>query len=174
MDDREGLPVSLSVLFLELGWRLNLPVAGIPVPGHFVVQFSSKETDKEGLFFDLFDRGKELNKEQAKVVAASLPNGIATDEDFSPATKRQIIVRLLRNLIGIQLDEKSAAALPYLNVLLVVSPEEAGERLSRAILLYKDGQIQAAKSDIQWILDKQPGGVDLERLQEWMDKMPPG
>ena len=51
MDDREGLPVSLSVLFLELGWRLDLPVAGIPVPGHFVVQFRSKEVDEGGLFF---------------------------------------------------------------------------------------------------------------------------
>ena len=63
--------------------------------------------------------------------------------------------------------------MPYLNLLLTVSPEESSERLSRAIILFKSGQKREAKSDIQWLLDKQPQGVDLERLQEWLDTLPP-
>lgn len=174
MDDREGLPVSLSVLVLELAGRLNLPLAGIPVPGHFVVQFRPEKDPESGPYFDPFDRGKQLTKEEAGLLAGNQPSGIATEEDeFAPATKREIILRMLRNLIGIQLDEKSDAALPYLNLLLTVSPEESSERLSRAIILFKSGQKREAKSDIQWLLDKQPQGVDLERLQEWLDTLPP-
>lgn len=163
IDDREGLPITLSVLFMELGWRLDLPLVGIPVPGHFVVQYRPMNDTEDPVTFDPFDGGKRLTSTELLA--------ISKDERLVPASKRQIVVRMLRNLIGIQLDEKSDLTLPYLNMLLAVSPEESGERLSRAVLLYQAGQKKEAKEDIQWLVTKKPEGIDIERLQQWLDKI---
>jgi regulator of sirC expression with transglutaminase-like and TPR domain len=169
MDDREGIPISLSVLVIELGRRLDIPVVGVPIPGHFMVQYRADDLPEQGPYFDVFDSGKKMSQAELAThlgFAGSLP-----EESFLPAGKKQIIIRMVRNLIGLQLDTKAAEALPYLNLVLTISPEETSERFSRAIVLYQNGDKRMAKRDIQWLLDKAPAGIDLERLQEWLDRI---
>jgi regulator of sirC expression with transglutaminase-like and TPR domain len=169
IDDREGIPISLSVLVMELGRRLDIPVAGVPIPGHFMVQYRSADLPEGGPYFDVFDGGKKMDQAELALhlgFAGSLP-----EESFVPAGKKQIIIRMVRNLIGPQLNAKASEALPYLNLVLALSPEETSERFSRAIVLYQKGDRRQAKVDIQWLLDKAPAGLDLERLQEWLDRI---
>jgi regulator of sirC expression with transglutaminase-like and TPR domain len=172
IDDREGLPITLSILCMELGRRLDVPVAGIPLPGHFVVQFIDEKNPTAGTFVDVFDKGRRFDSAEAKKRFEAAAKREATAEDLRPATKKEIILRMLRNLIGVELDSGGKGALPYLNVLLALSPEEASERLSRAIVLYQSGQKAEAREDIGWLLEKQPPGVNLDRLQEWYDSIP--
>ena len=65
IDDREGLPITLSVLYLELARRLDLNVAGIGLPGHFVVRFEPSGESKAGQLIDVFDGGKPMTRDQA-------------------------------------------------------------------------------------------------------------
>ena len=171
MDDREGLPVLLAVLFLEIGSRLDLPLAGIPVPGHFLVQLRPADAPDSGPYFDLFDRGKKLNRTQAAELSSLPPDDPLMDEAFRPATKRDTIVRILRNLIGIELNRQADAALPYLNFLLTVNPDAPSERLSRAVLLFKSDHPAAARTDVEWLKEHRPDGMDIERLEEFLQQL---
>jgi regulator of sirC expression with transglutaminase-like and TPR domain len=183
LDDREGLPITLSVIYMELARRLDLNVVGVPLPGHFVVQdrssYKTPEKPKESQsgthaaselgFIDPFEGGKHLSLEDAKEMIFGFD-----ERDLEPASKRAIIVRMLRNLIGIALDEsagKPERALPYLDLLLALSPDEARERLSRGLLRYQQEQFELAKEDIDWVLEHRPAGVDLLRLQGLRDSL---
>jgi len=166
LDDREGLPITLSVLFLELAERIGLGgLSGLPLPGHFMV----KHTSKEGVdqIIDVFDSGKVLTRSEAQDrVFESTGEGFR-DADFKPATKREIIVRILRNLLGIAQDHQSAAdALGYLNVIVGLNPDSVIDRLKRAHLRLQSSDSAGAKEDFKWLLDHQPPGVDLESIAE--------
>ncbi|MGH7202237.1 MAG: transglutaminase family protein, partial [Planctomycetaceae bacterium] len=63
LDERTGLPITLSVLYVELAARLGLKVVGVPLPGHFVVRHEPAEG--EGVLIDVFDRGRRLTVEDA-------------------------------------------------------------------------------------------------------------
>ena len=88
MDDREGLPITLSVIFLELSRRAGLKdVSGVAIPGHFMVKYKDQ-------LIDVFDSGKKLSRTEAE---ESL--GIPLLSDYlRPASKRDIILRMIRNL----------------------------------------------------------------------------
>lgn len=82
LDRRIGIPITLSVIFLEVGWRLGLDVEGIGYPGHFLVR-------AEGRILDCFNGGAEVD--------------LATLEQrhVARAGKREILVRMLGNLARI-------------------------------------------------------------------------
>ncbi|MCH5373482.1 MAG: trypsin-like peptidase domain-containing protein, partial [Planctomycetes bacterium] len=63
MDDREGLPITLSVLYMELARRLELPVVGVGMPAHFIVRYQPE--DGESQLIDPFDKGKRMTHEDA-------------------------------------------------------------------------------------------------------------
>ena len=88
MDDREGLPITLSVLFLELARRIELKdVSGVPIPGHFMIKHKDQ-------LIDVFDGGKKLSRAEAED-RLGIP---LLSEHLRPASKREIILRMIRNL----------------------------------------------------------------------------
>lgn len=176
LDDREGLPITLSVLYLELARQLRIPdVNGIPLPGHFMVGY---QTQKEGplTLIDVFERGKILTPEEA---AAELTrDGYLPDEAFIPSTKRAILRRMINNLLSIALDEENPAksALPYLDLALAIEPDSATERITRARLRERAGDKTAAQEDVLWLIDHLPPEAPPEaeqRLHEWLQILRP-
>ena len=107
-------------------------MTGAPVPGHFMVLHRPKLGDRQLL--DIFDGGvlvTDKRQEQMQLTA----------EDLQPATKRSIIVRMLRNLItGARATQDSAAMLRYQELIVALSPESAGDRIGRAAELWADGR----------------------------------
>lgn len=95
LDDRVGIPISLSVVYLLLGQRLCVPVAGIGLPGHFLVGLQT-----EPLFIDCFHQGTLLME---KDCARLLQNhGVEFDRRYlEPCSHAQILARMLRNLIAV-------------------------------------------------------------------------
>jgi regulator of sirC expression with transglutaminase-like and TPR domain len=163
LDDREGLPITLSVLFLELARRIGLDdVAGVPLPGHFVVKYAPAEGAEQ--LIDVFDGGKPLSREKAEEMVMRQTGAVLTQDHFKPATKREIIVRMLRNLFGIA--ESTAASLRYLDVIISLSPDSPIERLDRVRLRLQSGDADGARKDLKWLLDHAPPGIDLERITE--------
>src|SRR5690606_2448324 len=64
IDDREGLPITLSVLYIELGQRLGLKLHGVGLPGHFVVRHVPAEGEPQ--LIDVFEGGQPLSREDAE------------------------------------------------------------------------------------------------------------
>ena len=98
IDDREGLPITLSVLYLDLARRMGVTVVGVGLPGHFVVRHVPKEG--EGKFIDVYERGELLTAEQAKKKAEDFAGREVGDDVLKPVTKKAIVVRMLHNLLG--------------------------------------------------------------------------
>ena len=174
LDDREGLPITLAVLFIELASRLGIKgVYGIPLPGRFMVGYR-EEPEGELMLVDVFERGESLTVEQAALRLSD--SGGFEDEVLRPASKRSIILRMLRNLLNSSLDDVAALreALPYLNLFLAVEPESAVERFTRAQMLQRLGDKVAAKQDVQWLLEHFPeNGPDEQRLLlgQWLESL---
>jgi serine protease Do len=165
MDDREGLPITLSVLYIELSRSIGLTnVVGVPLPTRFMVAFRPANGPEH--LIDVFDNGKQLTRSDAVELVGDNVNSIG-EEDFRPAKKREIITRMLRNLLGIaQRNGSATEMLRYLDVILVLNPDSASDRLSRARVNIQRGDNTAAKLDVRWLLDHEPPGVDIEKLGE--------
>ncbi|HWN94447.1 MAG TPA: transglutaminase family protein, partial [Methylomirabilota bacterium] len=165
MDDREGLPITLSVLYLELARKMGMTnVVGVPVPTHFMVSFRPANEPEQ--LIDVFENGKVLTRSQAVELVAENVESIG-EQDFRPATKQEIITRMLRNLLGLaQRDGNGTDAVRYLDVILALNPESAPDRLTRARYQMQRGDHAAAKGDVQWLIENEPPGVELDPLRE--------
>lgn len=171
IDDREGIPITLSVLFLELGRKLGIEkLEGMPFPGHFMVRFT--EPNKDSIYIDVFDGGKTYQKSQLYSLIANHSEVPLLDEHFKPATKRDIILRILKNLIAVSLQQDDPTrTLPYLDLSLAVSPDQPIDRFRRATLLLQTGQRSLAREDLKWLLDHKPAGFDLDRIEDLYRKL---
>jgi regulator of sirC expression with transglutaminase-like and TPR domain len=90
-----------------------------------------------------------------------------TDDDLKAAAARAIVVRMLANLLGAaQEKDDKEAMLRRLEAIIAVRPEAAQERGMRAILRHQTGRRAAALADLDWFLEHQPPGIDLDRIRE--------
>ena len=164
IDDREGLPVTLSVLYMSLAQRLGLSVVGVGLPGHFVVRHEPK--DGESQLIDVFDRGARLSVDDAKRLVRQITARSPTDEDFATSPPKEILVRMLTNLHGLaQAKGDAAAMLRYTEGIVAVTPDSPRWRGLRGVLRHQQGRKQAALSDLDWILENQPPGIDLGQVR---------
>lgn len=122
LDDREGLPITLSVLYIELARELGIQgVFGVPLPGRFMVGWRDGP-EGELQLLDVFENGKTITVEQAAL--ALTDNGTIPEEFLAPATKKAILQRMLRNLQSRVMDESFHAALPYIRLLIAIEPDD--------------------------------------------------
>ncbi len=97
IDTRLGIPISLSVLYLLVARRLGLPLEGAGLPGHFMVRCEVSGTP---LFIDVFHQGRFLTPAECRQFL--LRSGYEFREEFlQPTPSREILARMLRNLISI-------------------------------------------------------------------------
>jgi regulator of sirC expression with transglutaminase-like and TPR domain len=81
--------------------------------------------------------------------------------------KRAIVVRILHNLLNLSRDERDVpGALRYLSALVAIQPESGPERWMRAVLSFQTGRQAVARTDVEWLLDHKPQGVDLKPVRE--------
>ena len=173
MDDREGLPITLAVVLIEIAERLDLPVTGLGIPGHFLAMYredkGGKEPKKqtEEILIDAFS-GKFVTREEA----SELSGVRLTEDDFEPASKRSIITRILRNLISVSERERdSASRLRYLDATIAIEPKDTYLRAMRAMVHYGEGRFQQALTDIDFLIENNPDGPEMEPLREIRDRL---
>ncbi len=165
IDDREGLPITLSVLYMELGRRLGLKIEGVGLPGHFVVRHVP--ADGEPRLIDVFDGGAPMTRRQAEAQVRASAGRPLTEDDLQAADERAIVVRMLSNLLGVAREQDNQEAmLRYLEALVAVRPDATQERGLRAVLRHQTGRRDAALADLDWLLEHQPPGLDLDRIRE--------
>jgi serine protease Do len=165
LDDREGIPITLSVLYLELARRLGLKVVGVSLPGHFVVRHEPAKGEPQ--LIDVYEGGVPLSREEAGKKAEAITGRPLREQQLAAVGKRAILVRMLRNLLNLANEERDGPALlRYLDATLVIDPEAAPERAVRAGLRYQAGDRAGALADVDWLLEHEPEGIDLERVRQ--------
>ncbi len=100
IDRRTGIPISLSVLYIELGRRLGLDLAGLSFPGHFLVRYQAGD---QLVFIDPFHQGARLDVEalEGRLRRVVGPGAELAEEHLEPASKHHMLTRLLTNLAAI-------------------------------------------------------------------------
>lgn len=165
IDDREGLPITLSVLYMELARRLNLKVVGVPLPGHFVVRFEPAKGP--GQVIDVYDGAKMLSDKQVEETAFKFTGKALDKKHLEPMAKKDVIVRMLHNLLNVaQNEEDRDGMLRYLDAILTVDPDAHEDRWVRAVFRFQTGQRDGSLADVEFLLDQSPEGVDLARVRE--------
>lgn len=175
LDDREGLPITLSVVFVELARRVGIPgVYGAALPGKFMVGWNPAEGDPvEPVLFDVFEGGKTCSREQIIEESYEQTGTAPEDSHFQAAEPRDIAVRMLRNLIDIEVNRRQTPekAENYLELLLAIEPDAPYERFQRAILRVQSDKIKGAREDLDWLLEHRPPGLDYLRLEEFRESL---
>lgn len=165
IDDREGLPITLSVLYMELARRLKINVVGVPFPGHFMVRHEPAKGEIQVI--DVYDGGKFLSEKEAEAAVQRITGKPLQKEHLVAAGKKAILVRMLHNLLNVAESEKDGEGmLRYLDAIVTITPDAGTERWLRAVLRFQAGQRQGALEDADWLLDRQPPGVPIERVRE--------
>ncbi len=165
LDDREGLPITLSVLYMELGRRLGLKMEGVGMPGHFIVRHAPAKGD--AVLIDVFEGGKVLTKEQALIKSQEVTGRPADEDALATTTKRAIVGAMLHNLLNLaRRDGDALGGLRYLDAILTATPNAVEERLMRAGGRWQNGNRDGALEDVDWLLAHEPDGVDLDRVRE--------
>jgi serine protease Do len=174
LDDREGLPITLSVLYVELASALGVQgVFGVPLPGRFMVGYRDGP-EGELQLVDVFEHGKLVTVEQAALDLTE--DGHFPEAALAPTTKQTILLRMLRNLMSSVFDGRLSLreSLPYLNLVLAIDPKSAAERLTRAQMRQRVGEKAGAREDVNWLIDNFPADGPPELIQQldrWMQSL---
>lgn len=174
LDDREGLPITLSVLYMELASRLGVKgVHGIPLPGRFMVGYR-EGPEGELQLLDVFERGKKLTVVQAAMELTE--RGEFAEESLEPAKKRDIVLRMLNNLLSSTLDDAASIkeTMPYLDLSIALDPDAAVQRINRAQMKQRLGLKKEAAEDVRWLTQHYPEGAPEEmrsQLEDWLKSL---
>jgi regulator of sirC expression with transglutaminase-like and TPR domain len=169
LERRTGIPITLSILYLEIGKRLGLNLKGVSFPGHFLVKLTVKRGQ---LVLDPFTGGEAQSEADLRQrLAQVLPTGTAEqaqlDRYLEPATPRQIIARVLRNLKNIYMQTgKLEQALAVMHRMLLVMPEAAEELRDRGLVSQRLECFRPALSDLQNYLRRKPDAADAAEIHE--------
>ena len=165
LDRALGIPLTLGIVLLEVGWRLDLPMEGVNFPGHFLVRYRG---EAKHFLIDPFHGGvirsrKEVEQILARHREASVP---LDDRLLRTATKRDMIVRLLLNLKGVyHRSGDDMRALAAVERILVVSPTARRQIRDRGYLLARLGRGDEAVMQLETYLAFAPKAVDAERVE---------
>jgi regulator of sirC expression with transglutaminase-like and TPR domain len=164
IEDREGMPIALSVLVIDLARRCGMGVDGVGMPGHFLVRLTS-DNRLEGPWIDPFESGEWIDEEQLQKRFVETTGQGFLPEDLPTFSNRQILQRMLRNLIGsAERKGDSQTALRYLDAMVALSSDDVATRLQRAVLRGQNGRYPEALEDLQWVIDQQPESIDIHEL----------
>ena len=165
LDRRLGIPITLSLLLIEVGRQLGLAIEGIGLPGHFVTGI---RLGGEQILLDPFNGGALLTPDLcADLVARAVGRRVSlTEADFAPVTKRQLLGRMLRNLKGIYWQrEEWEKAVEIVDRLLVLEPTTGEEWRDRGIALSSLGDFRRGLADWERYLTDFPNAPDGEKVR---------
>lgn len=168
LTNRTGLPITLSVIYMEIGWRLGLPVAGVALPGHFLARYSAPDED---IVIDPFNKGRRWSREEceAKVVATyGSVSPILMRQTMAPPSKKAVLARMLRNLkytyVRLEAIDKALAAIERI---LLLEPNDAHEIRDRGLLLARLGLVYGSLEDLDRYAMLASGASDLAQLRQF-------
>jgi len=170
LERRTGIPITLSLLYIEVARRAGIQVDGVNFPGHFLVRCPEAGSAAAGIIIDPFHGGALLSEHDCRVLLQRhVGSEVAFDTSLlDPATRPQIIVRMLLNLKRIYVHMRSfPQAREVTEMLLALSPSALSELRDRGLLAYHLNDLSGALRDLQTYLKLSSiGELDDEAREE--------
>lgn len=165
LERRTGLPILLSILYLEMAWRISLPLRGVGLPGHFIVRLGEGEDE---VFCDPFQGGRLLTVEGCGTLLEEVSGGRLTmqPEYLRPWSNLRILWRLLNNLKAAYLkinDPRRARQVVDRHLVLRPSVSEAWR--DRGLLAFRCLLFEQAVNDLEVYLQMAPKAADAEAVR---------
>ncbi|WP_217141191.1 transglutaminase-like domain-containing protein [Streptomyces sp. AC627_RSS907] len=144
---RRGLPILLSVVWLEVARRAGAPVYGVALPGHFVVGFGPEDGQ---VLADPFDGGRVLSGNDAEVLVAGATGAGLSPSMLVPAAPLDVVARVLNNVRAwaAARPERSDVGLWAIELALLLPAHPARLRYERARLLVQRGEFSAGAGEL--------------------------
>ena len=166
LDRKKGIPITLSVLYMEVGRRIGLKIEGVGMPGHFIVKCKHNGAE---IFVDAFGRGEILLEEGCQRKLTQLHG-----EDFpfnrsylDAVNYTQILTRMLHNLKAIYWNQQNyAKALGVIEKLLLINPTAAAEIRDRGFAHYQLNHLSPAIKDWSRYLELRPSAPDAAEVSK--------
>jgi regulator of sirC expression with transglutaminase-like and TPR domain len=171
IDRRIGIPITLSVVYLEIAKRLNFPMVGIGMPGHFMIR---PDFEDVGIFVDVFNQGEILFKEdcEAKLKEIYKQNIELEPHFIEPVSNQQLLGRMLTNLKYIYLNRQEyGKMLRIIESILLIFPNHPIEIRDRGLLYYQIEEWQKASHDLQLYLKILPTAQDGDAIRQLLQKI---
>ncbi len=152
LDQKIGIPITLSVIYIEVGRQVGLPIVGVGLPGHFIVQYNAQV---DTFWIDPFDGGAILTRADCATRLEQIYSRKVDWQDafLSPVSDHDILRRMLNNLKGIYIQQGGyARALSVVERLLLMTPEQSTQVRDRGLLNAHLGNLEAAIDDLEHYL----------------------
>ncbi len=176
IERRVGIPITLAVVYIEIGRRIGLALQGVSFPTHFLVKCVLREG---AIILDPYARGASLGVDDLQARLRSVSEGLELDATLvtsllTPAAPSDIFARMLRNLRAIHLERgEHLKALCASNRILALQPDAADEYRERGELYDKLECFRAALADFRHYLKINPQARDSERVARRMAELGP-
>ncbi len=170
LDRKLGIPITLSVVYMEVARRVGFPVAGVGMPGHFLLKHYDVVAGE--IFIDAFDHGSILRPDDCQQRLDEVYGGQVDmrAEYLQPVTHREILTRMLNNLRQIYLTQQDGRkGLAVLDMLLAIPPGSPDLFRERALLRLNLDQYIGAAQDLGKYLKLAPEAADAQAVRETFD-----
>lgn len=171
LDTRAGLPITLSIVYIEVARRIGVPLVGVGLPAHFMAKWPLNGDAGGDIYVDAFHAGRLLDETMARRFALHLITSAGGQLQFDPAwtralSNRAILTRLLTNLKAVYLHQgKTALALDIIDRLITLRPDLAEEVRDRGLLRLALGEPLLAAADIATYAERAPQAPEISRLK---------
>ena len=165
IERRAGIPISLSVLYMEVARRVGLALQGVGFPGHFLIKYQRGDGE---ILIDAFDRGEILTREDLDRLLKQLYGGkLSFQASFlATAGKREILKRMLNNLKMIYLQRNEALkALSIVEHLIILDPISAADLRDRGLLYIQLECYAQGLEDLENYLNRAPEAEDAAMIR---------
>jgi regulator of sirC expression with transglutaminase-like and TPR domain len=168
LDRRVGIPITLSVLYIEVARRLGFNVEGVGMPGHFLVKYRAGGED---VLIDPFNGGRRLSEADCEQLISGLyGQGAPLQPSYlCSVSKRDILTRMLGNLKNIYISGgDNARALTIVERILMLNPDSLTELRDRGLINFALNRLSAALMDLEDYLSKAPEGPEADSVRQYI------
>lgn len=166
LERRTGIPITLSLVYLELAKRIDFPMAGVGMPGHFLVRPMLEEM---AIFVDAFHKGEVLFEEDCRDRLKTMYGKDARmlPHHLEPIGTKPFLARILTNLKVIYLQQQDIPrTLAAIDRILLLIPNSLIERRDRGLIHYREGHLLKAREDLKFYLLNHPNAQDAFEIQQ--------
>ena len=171
LERRLGIPITLSLVYMEVGGRLGMEIAGVGMPAHFLVKYLG---GREEIVVDPFRRGIIMSADDCKELLRRVTGDLipVSTGDLPVLGKKEMLNRMLNNLKGIYLARKDyPRALAAVERMLLVNPKQPEEVRDRGLIKYRLGELTEAIFDLETYLNANPDAPDADAMERQAQEM---
>ncbi|HKS41601.1 MAG TPA: tetratricopeptide repeat protein [Blastocatellia bacterium] len=165
IDRRTGIPITLTVVYIEVARRIGLFIEGVGMPSHFIARHEAATGD---VFIDVFNSGRLMGEMGCAEMLAEMSNGkfALRPEHLAAVTKKQILARMLANLLGIYSSSDNHRALAVIERLMIINPDSPQHVRDYGLLLAATGDTSNSIEELERYLALLPDAPDRKTIRE--------